>query len=118
MRPECLTTLRPGQLVEITGLESAPQHNGKCGRVESFDAEKQRYIIVVLHAALKVRPKKLKLRIPVWNMDLGNHKQYLAWRGEQPGFTFVNSPSNQISFSLHLPFDFTSFLMAKSLRFH
>eukprot|EP01047_Picozoa_sp_COSAG01_P073608 COSAG01_NODE_12051_length_1807_cov_1.581967_2_plen_215_part_01 len=54
--------LAPGTAVEIEGLISAPQHNGKPGIVEGFDAAKGRYVVRVIGQAITMNLKHANLR--------------------------------------------------------
>ena len=50
-----------GDTVEVGGLQGAPQHNGKQGVVQRFDAEKGRFVLKVagLKKPLAVKPENL-----------------------------------------------------------
>lgn len=110
VRPDCVTSLSQGQFVELVGLESRPELNGKTFKVSEYDSENKKYTVLGDDLSLKVRPSKMKPRVPVWKMDLGDHKMWLTWRGEQEGLTFIDSQHHHRSFSLHLPLDMHRFL--------
>eukprot|EP01047_Picozoa_sp_COSAG01_P045499 COSAG01_NODE_4197_length_5250_cov_33.117453_3_plen_185_part_01 len=54
--------LAAGTAVGITGLTGAPQHNGKVGIVEGFDAAKDRYMVRVIGEAKPLRVKAANLQ--------------------------------------------------------
>merc|ERR1719498_1139260 len=45
--PEQTGVLPPGTKVFVRGLQGAPQHNGKTGQVEEFDASAGRYMVAL-----------------------------------------------------------------------
>jgi hypothetical protein len=55
--------LAAGTAVVIGGLVGAPQHNGKGGVVEGFDAAKGRYVVRVIGKAKPLRVKLAKLQL-------------------------------------------------------
>jgi len=44
-QPEQSSVLPPGTRVVVRGLQGAPQHNGKEGEVDSYDASSSRYLV-------------------------------------------------------------------------
>jgi hypothetical protein len=56
-----------GDTVEVGGLQGAPQHNGKQGVVQRFDAEKGRYVLKIagMKKPLAVKPGNLTMSKPL-----------------------------------------------------
>jgi hypothetical protein len=54
--------LRRGRKVVLGGLQGAPHHNGKEGRVQSFVAEKGRYVVALTSGeTLSLKPDNLEV---------------------------------------------------------
>jgi ankyrin repeat protein len=60
--PQYAPELAAGTAVEIDGLVGAPQHNGKFGIVEGFDATKGRYVVRVIGEAITMNLKPVNLQ--------------------------------------------------------
>jgi hypothetical protein len=56
-----------GDTVEVGGLQGAPQHNGKQGVVQRFDAEKGRFVLKIagMKKPLAVKPGNLAMSKPL-----------------------------------------------------
>ena len=65
--PKDATSFKVGDTVEVGGLQGAPQHNGKLGIVQKFDAEKGRYVLQIkgMKKPLAVKPGNLTLSKPL-----------------------------------------------------
>eukprot|EP01046_Picozoa_sp_COSAG06_P028365 COSAG06_NODE_2549_length_6687_cov_142.924256_1_plen_372_part_00 len=66
--PKDPTTLfAVGDTVEVGGLQGAPQHNGKLGVVQRFDAEKGRFVLKIagMKKPLAVKPGNLTMSKPL-----------------------------------------------------
>ena len=54
------TELKPGLTVKVVGLKNAPEHNGKRGKLVSFDAERGRWEVRMRSGkAMKIKSENL-----------------------------------------------------------
>ena len=76
--------LPSGSTVEVHGLTGAPQHNGKLGTVQGYDAAKGRYSVLVEGEAKALRVKGANLRLRDVRREGGKHADGLRLRERMP----------------------------------
>jgi hypothetical protein len=69
IKPENLL-FRQGAAVIVDGLDAAPEWNGKRGLVESYDAAKGRYQLLI-----KGRTKTLSVKVACWKLEFAAEQE-------------------------------------------